>query len=550
MARTNSTVQSWTGGQHSFAEIPRAEIPRSVFDRSHGVKATFNSGYLIPIFVDEALPGDTFSLRCTSFTRMATPVFPVMDNIYQDYFFFAVPVRLVWDNFQRFMGERDPDPDSSIDFTVPQFEDVTTVLGDLSDYMGIPPHDSLTFNSLHHRAYNLIWNEWFRAEQLQDSVVVDKDDGPDTLSDYVLLRRGKRHDYFTSALPFTQWGDPVSISLGTSAPVTGSTLSVAGLTVAASGNLSFTTNSGANTFGVRPQATTINSNLQSQAAATALNHDMAYISGLDVGGSATITGTADLTAATAVTVNAMRELFQIQRFMEREARGGARYTELVRSMFGVVSPDARLQRPEYLGGGSTRINIHPVAKTSGATTAGSALYATLGAFATASAQGVGFTKSFTEHTLLLGLVQVRADLTYQQGFERMFSRQSRYDFYWPTFAHLGEQAILNKEIFADGTATDDEPFGYQERYAEYRYKPSRISGTFRSQAATPLDLWHLAIEFGSLPELDDVFIQDDSPFERIMAVPTEPEFYGDFWFQMRCVRPMPTFSVPGLIDHF
>lgn len=539
--------------KHAFSMIPKTNIQRSSFDRSFGYKTTFNEGLLIPFFCDEVLPGDTFKLKTSVLARLSTPIVPVMDNMFLDMQFFFVPNRLLWDHWTNFNGEQ-RDPTDSTDYLVPT---ITSPVGGFAtqsifDYLGLPTGvANLSVNSLPLRAYNLIWNEWYRDENLQDSVTVEHGDS-DNVNNYTLLKRGKRHDYFTSCLPWPQKGSAVTIPLAgdisaknvmdlphystpSSPPVTplrfivGSTNSSAIDFNLASRSFSdgvsyWTTGSSRPTMGAGL--------LMDQASLDSLANMLQLTS----------------TTQSSVNVNDLRSAFQIQRLLERDARGGTRYTEILRSHFGVISPDARLQRPEYLGGCSTPVNINPVQQTSATTSV--TPQGNLAAFGYISNTHNDFNHSFVEHGYIIGLMSVRADLTYQQGINRMWSRQSRFDFYWPALAHLGEQAVLNKEIFAQGTDEDNQVFGYQERYAEYRYKPSLITGKLRSSDPETLDVWHLSQKFTTLPKLNSDFIEENPPISRVVAVQNEPHFIGDFYFDLKCIRPMPLYGVPGLIDHF
>ena len=564
---------------HRFSDAPAMYMKRTKFDRSHVYKTTFNSGKLIPVFVDEVLPGDTTRMSVNYFARLATPIKPIMDNIYLDWFFFFVPNRLIWEHWQNFCFEQE-DPDDSTDYVVPTVSATgnsdNAYVGSLWDYFGLPVNTSGNLSgisALPFRGVYLIYNEWFRDENLQKSVKIQKGDtnevldssrasdqpswvftsGTNIVPGLACPPRGKRHDYFTSALPWTQKGPGVSIGLaGTATLVDPSPVS--GYFVQQSNNsLGAAQLSGDG--GVHAVYTGSGS-LKYQGG-----YDVS-IAGHSVNGSGVATVTAqpgsswlsksayaDLDSSSIFTINSLRTAFQMQKFYERLARGGSRYTEVLRSFFGVVSPDARLQRPEFLGSFTKMVNVNPIAQTSA--TDDTSPQGNLSAYGVTAAKFHGFTKSFVEHGYIFGFVCARADLTYQQGINKMWLRSTVYDFYWPTFAHLGEQAIELREIYAQGSEADTTVFGYQERYAEYRYKPSQITGKFRSSVVNgSLDKWHLSQFFNNAPTLNEEFIIENPPIERIIAVTDEPEFLLDIGFRYTTVRPMPMFGTPGLVDHF
>jgi len=526
-----------TGSQgHSFSQIASAEIPRSTFDRSSTLKTAFYSGMLVPILCDEMLPGDTIKIKQRTFIRMATPLVPVLDEIYCETQYFFCPLRIIWDLYSRFMGEQ-PNPDDSIDFTVPQ---MTTAGGveavnytSLSSYLGIPTSpDVITHSALFHRTYAKIWNDWYRDANLQDKITENVDAGPDGAGDVVLQRRGKRKDMFTSCLPWPQRGDPINLLFEGIVPVTG----------AGDEEPTFTNDGG----------TTVRKLMgHDQNAFATWDGDFAAEAvvkwedtKLEV----------DLTLASANTINGLRSAFAVQRLLERDARGGARLTEILRAHFKVISPDARLQRPEYLGGSKTVIGLQQVPVT---TQNASADVGDVGAIGIGVGASSAIMYSATEHGIIMAICSVRTPLGYQSGLHKKFTRFTRYDYFWPAFSHIGEQPILNHELHATGTGDrsagtgDFAVFGYNEAWSQYRYRQNEITGVFQSQVTDTLDVWHLAQDFGGvLPVLDASFIQDNPPFQRLMAVQLIEEFLADFAFDIKHTRPLPTFSTPGLIDHF
>lgn len=525
--------------QENFGTVPKAEIKRSVFSLSHGYQTTFDASYLIPIFAEEYLPGDTWNLKMTAVGRLSTPLHPVMDNMEVSFFFFSCPNRLLWENWQKFQGEQ-IDPGDSIDYTVPQVSPPASGQWDvhsLADYFGLRAEAAgvaIAVNALHFRMYNLVYNQFFRDQNLIDSVTVNVDDGPDTYTDYALLKRAKRADYFTSALPWPQKGDAVEVPLGTDAPVLG-----IGVENNTTSHTSQSVYESGGTTPVYAYAQKFNA-----AAGTAQTWygEQEYQNGYP-------NIRTDLSSATAATINEWREAFQLQRLLERDARSGTRYCEILQSHWGVTDPsNAVLQRPEYIGGGRAPVGISAVAQTesSDASTA----QGTLTGVGTMQKTGISITKSFTEHGCLLGLACLTGSIKYQQGVRRMWNRRTRYDYYMPVLANLGEQEILNKEIYVQNTSADDDVFGYQERWAEYRCKMSEVTGKFRSDYGSSLDSWHLAPDFSALPVLNQSFIEDETPIDRVIAVPAEDHMIFDAWYDIKVARAMPTFSVPGMIDHF
>lgn len=573
-----------------FALNPtRIDMSRSRFDRSCSYKTTFNVGDLVPFFVDEVLPGDTFSIDTSKVVRMQTLLTPVMDNIYLDFYYFFVPNRIVWDHWRELMGEnRESAWVPKTEYSVPQLTSPSGgwQVGTIADYMGIPTGvNNLSVNALPFRAYAMICNEWFRDENLTDPLNIPTGDANvvgvnsgNYLTDVVKggkpFRVSKYHDYFTSCLPAPQKGPDVSFDLISSAdlPVIAlnkSTIAAPPPAGSRYAPLAWTAHSvanGAGTGGVpswaisgTPQGAFVSANgwvssmtsatLDALVDATKPPEPSNPVRSNQYLSPQNLWAVGDISAAS-ITVNDLRTAFQLQKLYERDARGGTRYIEILKSHFGVTSPDARLQRPEYLGGSRIPININQVVQSSGTTS--DSPQGNVAAYSLTTDRHSDFTKSFVEHGFIIGLMAARYDHTYQQGIERFWSRKDRFDYYWPVFANLGEQAVLNKEIYAQGLTVDNEVFGYQEAWADYRYKPSRVTGEMRSAYAQSLDVWHLADDYSSLPSLSDSWIREDPvTIDRVLAVSSRvsAQLFADIFVRNLVTRPMPLYSIPGLIDH-
>lgn len=534
------------------------DIARSTFRRDHSVKLSFNVGDVIPFYVDEVLPGDTFQLKTSMVARLQTLLTPMMDNLYLDTYFYFVPNRIVWQHWRELMGENTQSAwIPKTEYSVPQ---VTAPsggwsIGSIADYMGIPTGvANLSVNALPFRAYALIMNEWFRDENLSDPLNIPVDDatlagsnGTNYITDVVKggmpFKAAKFHDYFTSALPAPQKGPDVTISVsgGSNYPVRTFAEDVSG---------SSDVPLHLRTFDRMPY-NVLGVNTSDSPEPGALWATVSTVSGNAVPFVPTNLWAVNDGSVSATTINQLRMAFQIQKLYEKDARGGTRYIEILKSHFGVTSPDARLQRPEYLGGNRIPVNINQVVQSSATQSSGTPLGDTAAFSVTTDVHG-DFIKSFVEHGFVIGVMVARYDHTYQQGLERFWSRRDRLDYYFPVFANIGEQPILNKEIYAQGTAQDNEVFGYQEAWADYRYKPSRVAGEMRSKAPTSLDVWHLADEYTTLPKLSDAWIREDKTnVDRVLAVTSSVsnQMFADLYIQCKATRPMPVYSIPGLIDH-
>jgi len=523
-------VQVRRGRSHSY-NVPDVQVGRSQFNRSFGRKMTFDASYLYPLMIDEVLPGDTMTCELSGYARLFSPLdAPIMDNIELETFFFFVPTRLLWSHWEEFNGFHDAAGAQDVDYTIPVLDTGLTVNHDqgvscaqLAAYFGVP-HGLQTaqvdVSALPFRAYNFIWSEWFRDQNVDAELPhYETADGPDGPGAYNILKSAKKHDYFTSCLPYLQKGDAVTIPLGTVAPIYTATTDDSTDKLSVYGTI----DSSWHEIDSSTSKLTL-------AAATGDEANKLY---------------ADLSSATAASINQLREALAIQTLLERDARGGTRLVEMIKSQFGVTVPDFRAQRPEYLGGGKAYINITPVANTSATATEDQGELRGIGA---GIIRGHGWAKSFVEHGYIIGLVRARGALTYFQGLDRMWSRSTRYDFYLPALANLGEQSVLKKELYVSNSpATDDAVFGYQERWAEYRTKKSEIVGKFNPDVSGSLSFWHLAEDFSSAPALNTTFIYDQTPMSRVTTVDSEPDFLMDVWFDYKCARPLPVYSIPSLM---
>ncbi len=538
MYRKTRNQPAATYKQRQFTEIANVSVPRSSFHMPSRHITAIDAGLLVPFYCEEVLPGDTFNVKVGTKGWLATPLHPIMDTLSLDYQMFFVPTRIVWANFVKMMGERD-NPDDSTDFIVPTTASGTGghLLNSLQDYFGIPIEtENLSYNALPLRCYNKIYNDWYRDQNLQDAVEVPLDDGPDPRNFYNILRRGKFKDYLTSSLPFAQAGEPVRLPLGDSAPV-----SIFG--------------DGVPTFDFgSTEATILRSSsgggpaLPLVEAADDLQADSDPMEWNDPN----LIGTADLTEATSATIAEIREAFAVQKILERDARGGTRYVEQLLAQFGVTSPDFRLQRAEFLGSGSDKIGVMAVPQTSDQMSGGQGAetpQGNLAAFGGVDGGFGGFTASFTEHGYVIGIMSMRTQLTYQQNLIKMWNRSTRFDFFTPALGSLGDQAVLRKEIFVDGTVEDDTVWGYAGRFDEMRFGHSKVTGIMRSSASESLDTWHLTQDLLE-PKLNAAFIEENPPVDRVIATPDDPHLIVDVYCDVRIARPMPSYGTPGNLDRF